>query len=189
VTVGRPERTVLRTLQPLVLPVTCSAACDVRGSVHGVTAGASLTRAGRARLVFGTRSLGVAPVRAARVRVAVASGPPGAGAVQTQAVHPRLRRIPEPPLPRILGLVARRSGSTIDVRWRTDRASAGVEFLVVGTSERSRGESLAYGSARGGRRRGFRVRLRKAPAKTRYVRVLELRPSDGRSHEAIARVG
>src|SRR4051794_8797665 len=190
VTVGRPERTVLHALQPLVLPVACSAACDVRASVGEVTATASLAAAGRTRLVFGTRSLGVARVRAARVRIVVASGPPAAHAVRSQVVRPRLRRIPEPPLPRIVGLRARRSGArAIDVRWRTDKASGGVYFGVAGASSRTGGfDGSVFGSTRGGTRRSFHVRLRDVPANVRYVHLVEFRLSDGRARRAIARV-
>src|SRR4051794_4439236 len=190
VTVGRPERTVLHALQPLVLPVACSAACDVRASVGEVTATASLAAAGRTRLVFGTRPLGVARVGAARGRIVVASGPRDAHAVQTQVVRPRLRRIPEPPLPRIVGLRARRSGArTIDVRWRTDKASGGVYFGVAGASSRTGGfDGSVFGSTRGGTRRSFHVRLRDVPANVRYVHLVEFRLSDGRARRAIARV-
>lgn len=47
------------------------------------------------------------------------------------SLHVRLRRLPQPPLPRVLGLVARRHGSRISVAWRTSAPALGVTFLVV----------------------------------------------------------
>jgi hypothetical protein len=189
VAVGRPERTVLRSRQSLVLPVTCSAACDVRGEIGEQAATASLPAAGRTRLDFGAGSGREVPVRPAHVRIRVASGPPGAVTAQTQVVRPLLRRIPDPPMPRLLGLRATRNGSTVDVRWHTDRASTHVRFIVVATTARhEEGDFLSSGTAKGGKRRSFHVRIRDVPAKARYVEVAALRETDGHFREATARI-
>src|SRR5262249_25661245 len=97
VRVGQPERTALRSTQPLVAPVTCSAACDVRASARSLTARASLTPAGTAKLQFSGEGY-PAPLHPARVPIVVLSGAPGATEAQTHVIRPRLRRIPDPPL-------------------------------------------------------------------------------------------
>ncbi len=169
VRVGAPADTSLRRTQPLVLPVTCSAACDVRAEVRGLPASASLTRAGTVRLQFlGEKS--PARLRAARVPIAVLAGPPGARDVPTRVVRPRLRRIPDPPMPRILDLAVVRNGSDVDVSWRVDRSARDVGFVVYTSATRElREEPGAPEFVRGSSKRAYRVQLHHVSSKARYV--------------------
>jgi hypothetical protein len=169
VRIGRPERTVLRSGQSLVVPVACSAACDLRATARGLTASASLTGAGTAKLQFAGGRY-VARLRAARVAVTVLSGPPGARDPQHQVIHPRLRRIPDPPLPRVRGLTAVRSGSTVDVSWRVDRSARGVDFVAYSSRKRE-GEPGPARFARGSSRTTFTVKLHHVPASHKYVNL------------------
>jgi len=187
VRIGKPERSALRRRETLVLPVTCSAACDVRATERNLNASASLTRAGTARLRFTGEGV-AAPVRPTRVPVTVLSGAPGARDVTTQVARPRLRRIPDPPMPRIVGLVASRSGSAVEVTWRVDRSARGVEFFVSpeatadGHSQVRTGR-IVHGSAD----RTYRVRFSNLPLRARYVQVRAER-NDGHTRQASARV-
>ena len=169
VRIGSPEHAALRLRDPLVVPVTCSSACDLRATMRGLTASASLTRAGTVKLRF----LGAhpaAPPHAARVPVVVLSGAPGARDAQTQVIRPRLRRIPDPPLPRILDLTAIRSGSTVTVTWRLSRSGAGVEFVAYSSSKRE-GEPGPARFKRGSSKTSMSVTLRRVPATHMYVNM------------------
>jgi hypothetical protein len=185
VRIGRPERTALHRADPLVIPVTCSAACDLRASARGLTASASLTRAGTVKLTF-RGGHGAAPARPAHVPVTVLSGAPGARDVQTQAIRPRLRRIPDPPLPRLLGLTARRSGSTVTVTWRLNRGASGVDFVAY-TSARRDGDPGPAKFVSGSSRTAISVTLRHVPASHKYVNVQWSR-GDGRTRRTSVRI-
>ncbi len=191
VRVERPRRSVLRADEPLVLPVTCAAACDVRAEVlgHGVAATLSLARAGTGRLRLGPASRPLAPRRRGPVRVRVLSGAPGARSPLVQTVTLRLRGLPRPPPPRVLDLRARRHGGTVEVTWRTDVPARGVFFAVEGHARASRDSTvLARGGAEGNGRRRFHVTLRRA-ARVRWVTVSRIDPLGGSIRETTVRVG
>jgi hypothetical protein len=171
VRVGAPQDSSLRVTQSLVLPVSCAAACDVRAKVNGKTAQVSLLAAGRGKLIFDRFFFFGRSARSGRVAVTVTSGPPGAHAVQRQVVRPRLRLVPEPPLPRILDLVARRSGSDVDVTWRTDRSAPDLLYWVQSSVHRDQEDSMPSDGVRQ-RGRSFHVRLRKVPTRAAWVRVM-----------------
>jgi hypothetical protein len=186
VRVGKPERTVLRRGQPLVLPVTCSAACDIRADARGLSASASLTRAGTVRLQFlGEKS--AAPLHAARVPITVLSGPAGSREATTQVVRPRLRRIPDPPMPRIAGLTAIRDGSAVVVTWNTTHSARDADFLVSPqATDRERSQVEAGRIIHGSAQRSYQVRFPKLSTKAHYIRVEVVR--HGISRHAVTKI-
>jgi hypothetical protein len=179
VTVGAPRDRSLRPAQALVLPIRCSAACDVRGYVDGrkTASTVSLSKPGAAELRFTPSFEALAP-RRGTLKVTVAWSAPGARTASTRTLALRLRRLPPPPLPRLLDVRALRSpGGVVDVRWRTDRPARDAYFLVYGTRTKSlQGDRDAkVESASGGARRRFHVRLRDARA-VRFVTVAIAQP-------------
>ena len=158
--VGAPRDRSLRPAQALLLPVRCSAACDVRATLDDDPVddpGASLASAGTAWLRFRPSSTPLAPRRPGTVRVVVRWSAPGSSVVRSSTERVRLRRLPPPRLPRILALRARRlSGDRVEVRWRTD-ASDGRRVLVRLRQPGQRSE------ARRGRR-GLRQRAGRGPS-------------------------
>jgi hypothetical protein len=174
VTVGTPADRSLRPAQDLVLPVRCSAACDLRATVGKDPAQvtASLERAGTVRLRFSAFVGALAPVRGT-LAVKLESSAPGARTEQTRTFHIRLRRLPAPPFPRILNARLKRGpGGVVDVRWSTDLPARDVIFIVYGSHGRSyrTDPDLKVGAAIGRGRRTFHVKLRDA-ARVRYVRL------------------
>jgi hypothetical protein len=166
-----------------VLPVTCSAACDIRATARRLTASASLTRAGTVRLRFSGQGY-PATVRGGRVPITVYSSAPGAAAVTRQVVRPRLRRIPDPPMLHIDGLTAVRSGSTVTVTWRVDRSARGVSFTVYGSATRDGEPSESSPDyVTGSAERTYSARLTGVSSKVRFVEV-EARRRDGHSRHA-----
>ena len=150
----------LRGDEQLVLRVTCSAACEVRAQAGAGLAGASgrlsLGRAGSGRLRLDPEYRPIVPPRGGPVRVRVRSGAPGARAATVETLTVRLRRRPGPPLPRVVGAVARRDGDAVVVTWRTTRdADAGDQFVFSPSP-------LGYAEATGKSRR-FRARMRDVP--------------------------
>jgi hypothetical protein len=176
VRIGRPRERLLGREEPLHVPVSCSAACDVR-----------IQRVGRPEteavqtLTAGTRTLSIDPLggpiahlRRGPVRFRVATGPPG-GPATVRTVAFTLRR-PPPVIPHAIELSAVRHGGSITVRWRTDRPADGFTYGVAGTRERSlSADTLAVRTGGGGGRR-FSVTLRPARG-VRWVYVLYLGPS------------
>ncbi|HEY6889263.1 MAG TPA: hypothetical protein VI300_15825, partial [Solirubrobacter sp.] len=173
--VGAPRDASLRPAQSLVLPVRCSAACDVRARTgNGILDPQfTLSDAGTVQLRIDPFGEPVAPAKPGRVKIKLSWGAPGAHVAQERTISVRLRRLPAPPFPRLLDVRARRAkGGVVDVRWRTDVRARDATFSVIGTHSRSLG---AHGpstsaSARGTGQRRFHVRLTGA-ARTRWVRV------------------
>jgi hypothetical protein len=182
VRIGKPERTALRSTQSLVLPVTCSAACDIRATARSLTASESLTRAGTVRLRFSGEGY-PATVRGGRVPITVHSGAPGDRDVTTQVVRPRLRRIPDPPMLHIAGLTAVRNGSTVTVTWRVDRSARGVAFAVYGSATRSGEPNGSPDIVEGSSQRTYSAQLTGVPSKVRFVQVAAQR-RDGHTRHA-----
>jgi hypothetical protein len=182
-TVGVPRDRSLRPAQPLVLPVRCSAACDIRATIAGqhFPTTASLTRAGTAVLRFNHDANGVVPKRGP-LKVQLRWSAPGARTASSRTVSLRLRRLPAPPLPRLLDVRARRAANgVVDVRWRTDGPALDAYFVVAGTRTRgleSDREPKVGTAAGGARRRSFHVRLKDA-ASVRYVHVIVAQPYGG----------
>jgi hypothetical protein len=154
-----------------VLPLTCSAACDIRARLHtGVTATATLAGAGHTVLRLGGEGESVVPGRrAGTVHVRVASGPPGATTVQVQTVSFRLRRPRVPPLPRVLGVTAVGHGTVASMTWRTDRSSRGFAFRVS-FSPTASFQSGSGGEVSGGARRAFAT-TQEGTRGARYARL------------------
>ncbi|WP_028062520.1 hypothetical protein [Solirubrobacter soli] len=175
-TIGVPRDRALRPVQPLRLPVRCSAACDVRAYIVGrsISATLALARAGSRDLELEPNFAPVAPKRGP-LKITLSWSAPGARTASRRTISVRVRRLPAPRLPHLLDVRARRgAGGVVDVRWRTDGPAQDAEFIVVGTRTRTgRAErDPKYASAPGGtRRRSFHVRLRDA-SKVRYVTVV-----------------
>ena len=160
VTIGRPSRSVLKDNR-LVLPVRCSAACDVRAQVAGsfeITGELSLAAAGRGQIGIRPDLEPIAPLRAAPVRILVRYGAPGARRASALTLSPTLRRLPTPPAPRVRGLTARRDGNAVVVRWRTAAPADPDRFIVAGRDGED-GAVRFVDEVEGRRGRTFEIRL------------------------------
>ncbi len=184
VRIGKPERTALRSTQSLVLPVTCSAACDLRATGRRLTSSESLPRAGTVRLRFSGEGY-PATVHGGRVPITVLSSAAGARDVTTQVVRPRLRRIPDPPMLHITGLTAVRNGSTVTVTWRVDRSARDVAFAVYGSATRGGESSKSPDIVTGSGERTYSSRLTGVPSKVRFVQVTAERRDRHRRHAGV----
>ena len=180
--VGPPRRRELRPAQPLIVPVRCSAACDLRASLPGQADNfitASLARAGTADLRFDPPGEAIAPERPGRIRITLQSGSPGAATAQRRIVGVRLRRLPPPPLPQFLDVAIRRRGDDLVVRWRTDVPPRdGYQFAYATRTrdaEQDRNPVIAFAAGGG---RSFRVVLRDA-ARKRFVHIAAIQPVGG----------
>jgi hypothetical protein len=135
----------LRTGTPLRVQVRCRRGpCDVRAAARSFETdrhflGDPLLTATSATLAEGRRTTLRLPVlpgssfaphgRPARATVAiVACG--ASGTVSRLVLHPRLRRLPPRPLPRVLDLTARRLRGGVRVTWRTSTPARFVTFSV-----------------------------------------------------------
>ena len=151
ITIGAPRERALRPAQSLVLPVRCSAACDLDVTLDADDyqgAEYSLPRAGSINVRLQPPSRAIAPARPGPVEVTVHASAPGARTVKrTNATTPHLRRLPALPLPRIEAVRARRlSGGRIEVRWRTSRTRA---TRCSSCSARAPGRKRRRGRSRG----------------------------------------
>jgi hypothetical protein len=179
ITVRRPRRSALRPAQPLVLPVHCSAACDLRAWLpkqKDFFVTATRSRAGTVDLRFIPNANGIAPKRPRPIRVTLLSGAPGAADARRQTVTVRLRRLPSPPLPRILDLRIRRRGEDLVVRWRTDVVLRdGYQFVYATTTRDPEKDSRPVVGSASNRGRSHRVVLHDA-ARKRFVHVAVVQP-------------
>lgn len=149
VRLGQPRQRVLDAEDPLRVPVTCSAACDVRLQRVGRAdseALLSLSQAGTRTLKVDPAGGPIAHLRRGPIRFRLAAGPPN-GPARVRTVSFTLRRRPVPPAPRVSGLTAVRHGAKVVVSWQTDRRVAGVHFVVATTRRRSeQGVPVALGT-------------------------------------------
>jgi hypothetical protein len=185
VRVGKPRRAAVHGHESFVLPLSCSAACDVRGSagsdhdpVH-----VSLHHAGRTALRLPSD---VATHRLRPVHVSLIASAPGSSAVRDVSVDPRLRLIPEPPLPPVHDLVAVRHGSKIEVSWRIDRPAPDVLWFVTGESRAVPDFIETHVSSSASLT--FHATLRHAEKDIRTVRLLEGRDGGTRTRQTTAKV-
>ena len=190
--VGAPLDASLRPAQPLVLPVHCAVACDVRADTGiGVfDPRLTLTEAGTARLQIDPPGKALAPERPGPIKVKLRWGAPGARVAQERTISVRLRRLPVPPFPRLLDVRARRAkGGVVDVRWRTDVGVRDAGFVVYGTHARAVGgpERPINATVQGRGRRAFHVRLKDA-SRTRWVRVYAYQAIGNRERTVLVRV-
>ena len=186
--VGAPVDASLRPAQPLVLPVRCSAACDVRvrSGIPLFDPRFSLEQAGTARLDVGT----VTPSRSGTVEVKFSWSAPGAREVQERTASVHVRQLPRPPFPRLLNVRARHgAGGVVDIRWSTDVVARDVSFLVDVTHARPpRGDKDTTTVTVGGTgRRRFHVRLTGA-ARARWVQVYVTQSAGRRERHVLVRV-
>lgn len=193
VTVGRPRQSALRPGQALVLPVRCSAACDLRVALPGEGRQAvehSLTRAGTVDVELRSLGRAIAPARPGRVRITVRSGAPGARTVQRTIATPRLRRLPALPFPRIEAVRVRRlGGGRVEVRWRMSSDARDTLLAATGTRTRvqSQDDDPAIEGLWGQRRRDYRIVLEEA-ADARWVHVEVLQLIGERKHKVSVRL-
>lgn len=175
ITVGTPRRTALRPAEPLVLPIRCSAACDLSVTIpnrapYAVTR--ALTRAGTVDVEIGPFGRALAAARGTTA-VLIRSSAPGSRTVASKTARLRLRRLPAPPVPRVADVRTRRlSGGRLEVRWRTTRSAENATFVVFATRRRSgeRDDFSAIEAVVGRRGRDYRVVLDGA-ANKRWLRV------------------
>ncbi len=191
VTIAAPKRRVLAADEPLRLGVRCSAACDVRlqigSGLFAPSENVSLTRAGSRRVSLGAGLQPLATLRGGPVTVLVRYAAPGARRSTAGNVTYHLRRLPNTPLPRVLGASARRDGEAIVVTWRTDRDAKASNFGVYATKQRHDiYDPIAYGDARRSGRT-FRARIERAGT-GRYVRIVAGADGSTKSHTTIVRV-
>ncbi len=135
VTIGQPRRRVFGNNDDLVLPVTCSAACDVRAHLAGrleTQPALLLARAGSGELHINPELEPIAPLKAAPVRILIRYGAPGARKAQARTISRTLRRGPSPRVPRARGLTARRDGEFVVVRWHSPVAVSAQWYVAIG---------------------------------------------------------
>jgi len=173
--VGPPRRSALRPADPLVLPIRCSAACDVNVTVPGrapFVIAQALPRAGSVNLVIRPFGRALAALRGT-TEVVIRSSAPGSRTVARKTVRLRLRRLPAPPTPRVADVRTRRlSGGRLEVRWRATAPAPDGVFIVIASRTRSdeRDDFPAVEGVAGRRGRTYRVVLEDAAAK-RWLRV------------------
>ncbi|MDA0161423.1 hypothetical protein OM076_14190 [Solirubrobacter ginsenosidimutans] len=175
-----PTRRVLAADADLPLTIRCSAACDVRVQLGkgplapGETV--SLTRAGDKRIrLFGFYTP-LATLTGGPVDLSLNYGAPGTRRATAKTVTLHLRRLPDAPVPRALGVIARREGQKIVVTWRSDRGAKPSNFLVYGTPTRKDPTDplvsvLADGNATGSGRQ-FSIRLSDPRKTAHYVQIV-----------------
>jgi hypothetical protein len=177
VKVSGPRLERLQFGDPLRVRVRCDRACDIRALIprrpgdgrdirflppEGPRAigMASLSRAGSAVVRVSPGFEGhVAPKNPRPVRVVVRACAPGGDDFDTAAMRVRVLRRPVPPLPRIVGVTARRHGRRVVVHWQTDRPARRVGFAVFGRERRTQGDPPAAKYRRGRGRTRFRTTL------------------------------
>lgn len=168
VTFGAPRSRSLDELEPLRLPVRCSAACDVQAWVDAPFAPAAgrlqLKRAGRGELQVQEIAY-AAPVRRGPVRIRIATGAPGALHPQVRTLTVRIARSARVPFPVVTKLRARRAGKRVVVTFTADRTGSDLPLMITGDATRAgAGEPLAIQEILpGGGKRSYRVTL---PART-----------------------
>jgi hypothetical protein len=139
VSLGAPADRVVAPGEQLVLPVSCSAPCDVRGQAlggSGATGRVQLKRAGRGLLKLETGSVPLAPRRLGPVRLRLTYGRVNTQQPSVRIVTVRLQRPADPPRPRLVGLRAVRREHTIRVTWRVRNPAELAAYLVTGATTR-----------------------------------------------------
>jgi hypothetical protein len=163
VTFTPPRSRALKDADPLVLRVTCSAACDVYAQLAdqpAVTAAMSLPGAGSRRLELNPVDAPIAPRGGGRMRVLVRSSAPGARAVTARTLTVRLRRAKVVFPPRVLGLAVTRDGDDVVVRWRTAKPARPGGYTVMAFDDD--GDPVGSANPSGKARTSFGVRIRNA---------------------------
>ena len=143
----RPARARSRTRQPLILRVTCDAACDVFAQIAGreaVTASASLPAAGSRRLVLAPIDGPIAPRGGGKVRVLLRSSAPGAHRVTARTLTLDLRRARINFPPRVLGLTVTPDGDDLVVRWRTAKPARPRSYSALAFDDEGRAGRLGH---------------------------------------------
>jgi hypothetical protein len=189
VTLGAVRPLALRPSQSLVVPVRCSAACDLAVGVPGQFAvNRSLARAGRTEIEIGTAGRALAPAGGGDVRIVARVSAPGARRVARVTKTVRLTRRPPLPLPRLVGVRARRlEGGKVEVRWRTTGPARETVFTVLGKRERRGEADVELDVVLGTRRRSYAMVLEYA-SRARWISV-QIAPYVGREqHTVVVRV-
>jgi hypothetical protein len=163
VTVAPPRSRTLRDSDPLMLRVTCNAACDVQLQLAddaSISASASLPAAGSRRLLLYPYGRPIAPRGGGTVRVLVRSSAPGARSTTADTLTLKLRRAKILYPPRVLDPTVARDGDDLIVRWRTAKPGRPGSYFVMASDERDR--TVGSAQPRGGARTSFGVRIRRA---------------------------
>ncbi len=172
---------------PIVLPVRCSAACDVRATIdaraYPTAKVASRASAGVLTLrMYGLESLSR---RTTHVGVTLRYGAPGSRASATLHVNVPVRVVRSPPVPAPVDVRARRSGDDVIVSWRASFAAPRAVFVVLALDRRRLPVASRGIASRG--RRSFRVTLRDAAA-ARTVTVIASGHGDRRDRRKTVRI-
>ena len=174
VTVGKPLKSALGVTDRLELPVHCSAACEVLGSVEGNDASGRAERdtAGTTTLSIAGDSA-IAPAHPGTVKVRVLAGAPGARTPVATTVSVKLRRTAVRGLPKLLDVRAKRNGKNgVTVSVRLAKPVTASDLIVVGTRTSSRdAEPIAFNDA-GSQKKTTHVTLTVEPGKgVKFVTV------------------
>jgi hypothetical protein len=166
----------LRPGEPLDVRVGCDAACDVRAHVVGSeprAIGTAVLRAAGTRVVAVEPTLSASARLPRRARLVVRARLRGGGSLATVERTVRIGRRPARPLPRVVGLRARRDAL---VTWRTRAPAVAVAFTAAPgrlDGRPSRAGGLRIGGAG---RRSFALRLPTRRAGAVTLRVQSERP-------------
>jgi len=136
---GRPRDAVLAGDEPLRVPISCSAACEVRVDLpehFSETVSFALSRAGKELVAIDALLSPIAPVRRGPVRVRLRVSAPGARSATERIESVTLVRKRGSGPPQVRGLEAVRHGSRVDVSWRSVGEAEPDSFLVLGTPSR-----------------------------------------------------
>jgi len=193
ITALAPRRRALRPSQSLVLPIRCSAACDVRATLADrppeLDVTATLTAAGTAELKFEPAADPVAPANGKALKVTLRYGPPGTRSPLTKTVRVKLKRLPAPPLPHLVNVRVVRDGKDLIARWEIDGPLRDGYFVAVAHRARDYNqdkEPIVAVARHTGRR--YHARL-KGAAGRRFVTVALGRIRGGGSRTKTIRVG
>jgi hypothetical protein len=170
VRVGQPKQPI-NLDDGITVPVTCSAACDVRvqigdGAPIDTPGTVALPRAGSTQLAVPV--LGSLFVRRrSTITLHLRYGAPGALHAEARTRTQRVQLTPGPPLAKIVGAKARRDGTDVVVTWRTRTDAKRGNFYAY-LVERPGEPALLARIAQGGPRR-FEVRFKNRPTGTSVV--------------------
>jgi hypothetical protein len=160
----------------LEVPFSCSAACDVRAAVpDDVSGGRSLRAAGSGVLKLLGDDSQIQLRRPDSARVELISSAPGARTPTRSTATAKLR---VPPVPRLLGITAVRSGERrVLVSWHTARPLRFAEIIGGASRSRDPKEFLLDDGVKGAGKTSFQLSLR-ASGRARYVQLYLLYEPD-----------
>ena len=159
----------LKDADPLILRVTCDAACDVYAHITGdeeTTAALSLPAAGSRRLELRSTDHPIVPRGGGKVRVVLRSSAPGAHRATARTLTLDLRRARTVYAPRVLGLTVTLDGKDLVVRWHTAKPGNPRYYSVWAFDGE---DPVTSTNPTGHSRRNFTVRVRDARGATKVT--------------------